>query len=976
MRRILCALLTLALLCALLPCVSAAPADLGAVVRNMPTGQKLFITLYNGGVSPYRWNVSGVGAINSDMHLYDATGENCSFRLTHVENEWYGIKFIQDNGTDRYIDVADKSKAEGKVLHIWEASDDKLAGNAHRQFAFYSAGKDAAGNPLYYIKLRHSGMWVGTQNNAVGSEVKLVQTANAARKWYVTPSTVPTNGKEAKPWTQSNGLYCELFARNMMQSVSVKGREGNLETDGMGLNLYNIGQSSRWLLTYNSTYNAYEIASTQYKTQEGLSLTGKVWDVSGEKAGTDVNIWSRQSKAQNENTSQLWRFVPNSDGSYKIYNVRTGKYVCIRDSVLTQGEAANAQAFVLSYLSTDALLGYGNVFELQNEDMNWMASLPDTVLLSEINMPATHDTGANAVIQDMNSILDNASVTKCQKHYFEEQLATGVRSFDVRCNAKASNASVHDVMIVHGGEHFQCYNRKGLALSLGEILDISKLFLQKHPSESVVILLKPDAGTHADLARTLAKYIKENAELFWQSDSIPTLRQARGKIVLLRRFEDSTGNKTFGPDLTKWDDQDYGSKKGLLTMPQASGAKVYVQDAYQQTGENKINYVQGAMNDSQAVPKNAYIYNYTSCTLGFVIDTTRVVNAWLYKQNLQGKRLGMVMLNYSDSAMCRKIYRSNVFTGPFMDNELQFGHSLTLENDISINFLGKGEQLKLYDSFYLECKVPVYNGNERLGTETVNIEPVFNGTNYEFTLTGITAKMMNDEIEAVFRLTKDGQEYYSKTDIYSVAEYAYGKLDSTKAADTAELKAVCANLLRYGAMAQTQFNYRTDALVDAKMTEAQKAYLTDLEVVEMVDYRKQLSDHDAPTVPWKSTTLELGNKVIMCLIANLANYTGDVSDLTMRLSFTDNNGAVITEERPLEVYNAETKLYAVSYDGLRATEMRSIVRATVYEGETRVSKTVEYSIESYGARSTDPSVRQLCLAMLAYGDSANTFFNQ
>ena len=313
---------------------------------------------------------------------------------------------------------------------------------------------------------------------------------------------------------------------------------------------------------------------------------------------------------------------------------------------------------------------------------------------------------------------------------------------------------------------------------------------------------------------------------------------------------------------------------------------------------------------------------------------------------------------------------------PIYDDAVKFSHSLTLENDISINFIGLGSALSVYDSFYLECKVPVYSGNELTGYEIVNIEPVYNGKNYEFTLLGVTAKMMNDDIEAVFRMTKDGQEYYSKTDVYSVAEYAYGKLNSTKATDTDELKAICANLLRYGALAQTQFGYRTDALVDANMTDTHKAYLTDLATVEMKDYRKQLNDLETVIVPWKSTTLELGNKVIMCLIANLANYTGDPSGLTMRLTFTDNNGAVITEERPLELYNPDALTYAVSYDGLRATEMRSIVSAAIYNGDTRVSKTVEYSIESYGARSSDTAMQTLCLAMLAYGDAANTFFSK
>ncbi len=312
--------------------------------------------------------------------------------------------------------------------------------------------------------------------------------------------------------------------------------------------------------------------------------------------------------------------------------------------------------------------------------------------------------------------------------------------------------------------------------------------------------------------------------------------------------------------------------------------------------------------------------------------------------------------------------------GPIYDGELKFSHSLTLENDISINFIGQGSALNAYETFYLECKVPVYEGNTFVGYEIVNIAPVFNGTNYEFTLTGVTAKMMNDDIEAVFRLTKDGQEYYSKTDVYSVAEYAYGKLESIKPADSDTLKAICANLLRYGAMAQTQFNYRTNALADAEMTEAHKAFLTDLDTIEMNSYMNQLNDHDAPVVPWKSATLELGNKVIMCLIANLSNYTGDPAELTMRLTYTDAKGETVSVERPLALYNEESKLYAVSYDALRATEMRTILSAAIYKNGTRVSKTVEYSIESYGARNSEFGLQELCRAMLAYGDCASAFF--
>ncbi len=976
MKRFLGLLLCLCLILPIMPAgVRAAdPSDMGSVVNNMPTGQNLYITLYNGGATEYRWNVSGIAEINSDMHLYNVTGENCNLRLTHVQGGYYGIKFIKENGTDRYIDVPDKSTADGKVLHIWESSDDKLSGNNHRQFAFYNAGKDGAGNQLYYIKIRHSGKFVGLQNNSVTNESKLIQTSTNPRKWYVTTCTVPTTGKEVQPWTGSASVYCELFARNTNQSVSVKNREGNLETDGMGLNLYHLGQSSRWLLKYNSSYKAYEIASTKYETDKGLSTTGKVWDTSGEKADTDLNVWGSQSKSGNENTSQLWRFEKNSDGSYLIYNAKSGKYVAVKDSNLTQGSKSQAQAFELSFLSTNATSGYGNVFGGSSEELNWMKSIPDTVLLSEINMPATHDTGTMAVIQDMDSVLDNLSITKCQKHYFEEQLATGIRSFDIRTNASASNSSVHDVMIVHGGDHFQCYNRYGGKLSLGELLDISKLFLSKHPSETVVMLIKPDAGTHEDVARTLGAYIDANPNLFWQSDAVPTLRQARGKIVLLRRFQTNSSNNkvAFGPDLTMWDDQDYAASKSLIKLPGSSGATVYVQDAYQQTGGAKKEYVQGAINASSSVPKDAYIYNYTSCTLGLVIDTSRDVNGWLYGLNLNGKRLGSVMLNYSDLILSRKIFRTNSFSQPALDKDLKIHHSLNLTSDIAMNYLIPKSQLSYYDSYYLTVTRDRYEGNSKVGTETLTLQGTLRGDYYYFTLNGLSAVELGDVLTAKLYMTGKGIRYISNTDVYSVKDYCMSQLGNTSSSP--ELKTLCAELLRYGSKAQLFKEYRTDSLCDSNLTEAQKVLLSDLSLVSFQKTAGDLKDLPEASVQWAGKGLSLDTKVQLVFIYKGEDSNVQPDSLRLRLWYEDIYGTareVVVESSVL--YHEEKGYYAFYFNELLASELRQKVWAQIYQGDSPVSSVMEYSADSYGRGKTG-SLLEVCQAMCSYSDSAKGYF--
>ena len=66
--------------------------------------------------------------------------------------------------------------------------------------------------------------------------------------------------------------------------------------------------------------------------------------------------------------------------------------------------------------------------------------------------------------------------------------------------------------------------------------------------------------------------------------------------------------------------------------------------------------------------------------------------------------------------------------------------------------------------------------------------------------------------------------------------------------------------------------------------------------------------------------------------------------------------------------------YTATYEGLRAAEMRTIVTAAVHEGDTRLSVTYTYSIETYAARATREDVKKICTAMIAYGDSAAAYF--
>jgi len=306
------------------------------------------------------------------------------------------------------------------------------------------------------------------------------------------------------------------------------------------------------------------------------------------------------------------------------------------------------------------------------------------------------------------------------------------------------------------------------------------------------------------------------------------------------------------------------------------------------------------------------------------------------------------------------------------DTNLRINHSLNLESDISLNYVVMSSYLQGYDSFWLECNIPEYNGNTYIGMETLRLEGTNKNNAYYFVLDGLTAVQMNDSIQATLHMTKDGAEYVSAVDSYSIAKYAYSQLDKANAG--AELKTLCANLLRYGAAAQTYKTYRTEALCDSAMTETHRSYLSDLDSVEFGNNNRDLQDVSNPTVSWTGKTLLLDAKVTLRYVVNIANYDGSIEDLILKVRFVNLYGETITAELTEAVsYNGIENLYAFDFAGLEASELRCVVSAAVYAGDTQVSTTLEYSADTYCNGKTG-TLGTLCKALFAYSDSALAYF--
>ena len=282
--------------------------------------------------------------------------------------------------------------------------------------------------------------------------------------------------------------------------------------------------------------------------------------------------------------------------------------------------------------------------------------------------------------------------------------------------------------------------------------------------------------------------------------------------------------------------------------------------------------------------------------------------------------------------------------------------------------------LSAYDSFYMDVRVPVYSGNDLKGYRNVTLAPVLNGGYYFFTMGELTAVNMNDVLIATLHMNRGGQKYITPPDRYSVATYAINMMNREGMDE--ELKTLCADLLRYGATAQMFKQYRTDAPATAAMTAENRAYLSDLDDVTFGNHNNLCNDLPQPTITWVGKLLNLGSKVVVKLVINAGNYAGDVSKLTMRISYQSDNGIprTVTLANPT-VYNEAGRMYAFEFDGLTAAELRTVLSAAVYDGDTRLSQTLRYSADTYG-NNQKGELLTLCKALFAYSDSAKVYFNK
>ena len=267
---------------------------------------------------------------------------------------------------------------------------------------------------------------------------------------------------------------------------------------------------------------------------------------------------------------------------------------------------------------------------------DWMKSLDGDQPISQFSLPGTHNSAA--LYEPIRG------TAKCQNLTIAQQLNAGIRFLDIRCRHQNNAFEIY---------HGPIYQRDNFAGVIGYCRD----FLRANPSETVIISVKEEYAARNNtrsFEATFESYVARNPATWLLGSTVPTLNQARGKIVLLRRF---SSTKPMGIDASNWPDNQTFETKNLR-----------VQDIYKVTdADDKWNSIAQLLKQTQADKNPPLTVNFAS---GFqsgwfgipnitsVADNINPRLAQFFADNPRG-HCGWIIMDFADEKLCAAIYWTN-----------------------------------------------------------------------------------------------------------------------------------------------------------------------------------------------------------------------------------------------------------------------------------------------------------------------------
>jgi len=269
-----------------------------------------------------------------------------------------------------------------------------------------------------------------------------------------------------------------------------------------------------------------------------------------------------------------------------------------------------------------------------------MAKADDSLSLARLSLPGTHDSAA--IYESI------PGTTKTQNLNVAQQLGIGVRYLDIRL------ANVSDSLAVYHGPVSEMQ-------TFADILTAVDGYLDQHPSEAIVMAVKEETAA-MNATMTFDQVFTTYIDKHWYTEpSLPTLGDARGKIVLVRRF---AANAVLGIDATGWQD----NTTFTITTP---GAVLRIEDNYQVAStDKKWTQITAALTAARAASANdvtlylTYTSGYMSTagipntpSVSDVIDP--MLETYLEDPAIVGAHLGVIAMDFVDGGHASHIIDAN-----------------------------------------------------------------------------------------------------------------------------------------------------------------------------------------------------------------------------------------------------------------------------------------------------------------------------
>ena len=290
---------------------------------------------------------------------------------------------------------------------------------------------------------------------------------------------------------------------------------------------------------------------------------------------------------------------------------------------------------------------------------NWMSYLSDDLYISEITIPGTHDSATENV--------PFGYAMRCQNTDISQQLQDGYRYLDLRVCVENTDSD-SKLKLVHN--FVTCHIDGGLTsdyLYLDDVTSYVYDFLDEHPDETVITNFKIEDDNHsvADVQEILFNEIQAHPDYWYTEDRIPTLGEARGRIILMTRFEDEADIGITGIQ-TIWDEQD---DTEVVDIPYelyvTDTCRLWVQDRYKYSVDDKYDAVVDGLENCEADSGTIFL-NFVSTSgtgiVGHPKGYAKKLNALLLEYDFQSDTsYGIVIVDFGTEDLARHIYSSNSF---------------------------------------------------------------------------------------------------------------------------------------------------------------------------------------------------------------------------------------------------------------------------------------------------------------------------